>query len=198
MNSIVVNRNDAHAMASYLQMGVVILPPPFATLLSEEMSLSDISQLILPHVILWNPAVQFSNLNLVCPEGGCGARMHTTSWKCGQRKGLEPRILHCIDHTILLVAALWSCDNGHQISSIDSRVLQVVKIKTGFQPFILLHKTGFTSTFISTVIELIREGNPFSSVERIVKRKRHLYITTMAVQLQAKSASKYNPSTRAK
>ena len=118
--------------------------------------------------------------------------MHTNSWKYGQSKGLEPRILHDIDHTILLVSAVWFCDNGHQISSIDSRVLQVVKVKTGFQPFILLHKTGFTSAFITTVIELIQEGNSFSSVERIVKRKRHLYITTMAVQ--AKRAS--NPSTR--
>jgi hypothetical protein len=147
-------------------------------MLSQELSSGDACTLILPHVILWNPLVQFADLNLVCPESECSAKMHTRSWKHGHTKGLQPRILHDVDYTILLVSALWCCDEGHSISSTDSRILQFVVQKTGFRPFILLHKTGFTSTFVTTVIELIHEGNSFSGIERIITRKRQLYVTT--------------------
>ena len=57
--------------------------------------------------------------------------------------------------------------------------MQYLIERTDFQPFIL-HKMGFT-TFVNTVIELMQEENSFSAIERIVNRKRQMYITSIAV-----------------
>lgn len=167
------------------QLGTVIHPPPCppATSLSVPAVLSN---LILPHVMLWNPLLQLEKQT--CFHSECNGNLHTTSWKCGTGS-LQPRVLHDIDYTILLVSAVWLCDNGHSISSIDERVLSAIYEKHGFQPFILLHKTGFTTNFIMTVVELIGEGISFSGVERIVCRKRRQYTATLSQMVLKVSAS---------
>lgn len=129
--------------------------------------------------------MQFSHsVEFVCPHD-CGGCLHTMDWKCGQTRANQPRILHDLDFTVLLVSALWACDKGHtRISSTDPNVLHMLYERLHFQPFVLLHKTGFTTTFINTVLELVKEGNTFDGVERILKRKRQMYVMSIALQCE--------------
>ena len=130
--------------SSQVQLGVVIHPLQFPSLTSEQSTSGDLSYLILPHVILWNPLIQFESLiTIVCPEGGCNLQLQTNYWKYGQNKGSHPRIVHDLDYTVVLVSAVWCCDKGHNISSMDPRIVQHLVERTGFQPFILFHKKGF-------------------------------------------------------
>ena len=52
----------------------------------------------------------------------------------------------------------------------------------------------FTSTFVTTVIELIQEGNSFSGIERMIMRKRQLYYVS-AIAVQAKKLVENNSIT---
>ena len=64
---------------------------------------------------------------------------------------LQPRLLHISEHTAILVSALYVCPVGHEVSSTDPRLMEHNGIPN--VPFILLHKTGFMSNFVQTVIE---------------------------------------------
>ena len=135
--------------------------------------------------MLWDPVLQFGN-EIRCPERACGVSLNTKNWKWGQSTGSQPRLLHDLDYTVLLVSVVWSCENNHEVLSTDPRILKIVSDKYGFMPFILLHKIGFTRAFIYTMIEIIQEGGTFSGVERMVKQKRMMYATSVAKCMVAK------------
>ncbi len=139
--------------------------------------------------MLWNPLLQFGPVTCLYDE--CSSVLHTTSWKCGQTGSLQPRLIHELDYVVLLVSAVWSCDNNHYISSTDPRIIDLVHKKYGFQPFILLHKTGFTTSFVLTVIELIKEGITFNGMEHIVRQKRQQHVASVSEMVLKNSACKY-------
>ena len=82
--------------------------------------------------------------------------MHTCRWNTGCSVSHSPRLLHGIDYTILLVAAVYSCIEGHEIYSTDPHILQMFPEEES--PFIVLHRTGFTHDFAHTVIHIILEA----------------------------------------
>ena len=89
------------------------------------------------------------------------------NWKCGQTNALQPRVLHCLSHTVLLVSVVYTCENGHEIPSTDPRILQMLKVEEHV-PFILLHRTGFTRDFVHTILLLYIQGMPLKSIETFV------------------------------
>ena len=54
--------------------------------------------------------------------------------------------------------------------STDARLMQ--KISTPYLPIVLLHRTGFTASFLKHVISLVQEGLSMSSIARHIQRVR--------------------------
>lgn len=161
---------------------VIVLPPPSPYILGQnpgnDLSLED---LILPHILFWDPVHQYSAYfqgGLLCET--CKRNMKKAYWKCGQSEGKQPRLLHDAEHTILLVIAVYSCDNGHTISSTDPSILR--KVNPELQPFVLLHRIGFTKAFVRSVIQMISEGMTVSAIERYFKKIRADYGATMLIK----------------
>lgn len=76
--------------------------------------------------MLWHPLVQlpscFEILKL-CPVDGCNGILNLHGWTSGSTTGTQPRILHDINHIVLLVGALYRCDGkiSHTVYSTDPR-----------------------------------------------------------------------------
>ena len=150
-------------------------PPSFQCLLHITMP-SDPMELVLPHVIFWNPLVQLPLLHSqikCCPSDKCAGKLVLYEWSCGQSKCLQPRLLHYTYHTVLLVCAIYKCtENNHRIYSTDPRVLN--KLGSSFSlPFFLLHRTGITRQFVDSVVSLAKEGLSIKAIARHV-HEEHL------------------------
>lgn len=83
--------------------------------------------------------------------------------------------------------------NGSQHFINGLKNLQVVNEKW-FSTIYPSPPNWFTSTFVTTVIELIQEGNSFSGIERMIMRKRQLYYVS-AIAVQAKKLVENNSIT---
>ena len=101
---------------------VIYSPPPPLLLPCETGSTIDYTACILPHVLLWNPLQQFAVVfgeKPGCVKERCAGLLKLRCWKVGQTHSLQPRIVHASKCTVLLVAALYSCSFGHEVSSTD-------------------------------------------------------------------------------
>ena len=129
--------------------------------------------IILPRVILWNPLVQIpllSSILVQCPFEHCESSLVLHSWTMGQNNGRLPRLIHDTEGVALLVSALYKCSNGHLIYSTDPRLMK--KISIPYLPFILLHRTGFTRSFITNVGSLVQQGLSMNCIARHIKNVR--------------------------
>jgi len=134
-------------------------------------SSTSFGSLILPHVIFWNPLVQFpllKNLLEVCPNDKCEGILKFYAWANSVNKGMQPRLLHDIHYMVLLVGAIYKCHKcNHQVYSTDPRVLE--KIEMVQLSFFLLHRRGFTRVFVDYIICLPQEGLAIQSIARHIQ-----------------------------
>ena len=107
----------------------------------------------------------------------------------GQTNSLQPRVIHAIDYTILLISAVYKCPVGHESSSTDPRIIDLVGDHN--VPFILLHKTGFTKSFEGSVIELVKQGMTVKGIESYVKQMRLRYTASLIVKVHDLLQSSY-------
>ena len=152
----------------------IMQPPSTQELFSGNSVLpSDISTLLLPHVILWHPLVQFPLLSNRCPFGNCTGVLLFHMWPIGQSKGKQPRLLHDTYSIVLLVGAIYKCTKNHTVYSTDPCYTQRID---RFLPFVLLHRTGFTRAFIHCVNSLVQEGLPIQAIARHMWYKERVCI----------------------
>ena len=144
-----------------------------------------VNLLILPHVICWHPLIQFPLLTEsleACPTDKCTGKLRFHEWACGQSKGKQPRLLHNIQHTVLLAGAIYKCTEGqHTIYSTDPLILR--KIGIVHLPFFLLHRSGFTRTFVHCVVSLAHEGLNIKAIARHIQSLREEYAAELIVKL---------------
>lgn len=96
----------------------VVICPPYL----QQMTLSDIpsipAKLILSSVIVWNPLLQFPTLKQSlnkCPRDNCGSMLQFYTWTNGQRKDMQPCLIHNVQSTTLLITAVYRCSQDHII-----------------------------------------------------------------------------------
>lgn len=160
-------------------------PPSFQVLLSTGIP-SDLSTVVLPNVTLWHPLVQFPmqcHSLQVCPNEECTGILKLHVWAIGQSKGIQPRLIHHVDSTILLVGAIYKCSSGHTIYSTDPRLLR--RLDSVQVPFVLLHRSGFTRAFIHSVVSLAKEGLPIKAIARHLQSVREEYAAELLHHLIA-------------
>ena len=157
----------------------IINPPGIQLLLTPEViCTTSFGRVILPHVMFWDPIVQFpflKNLLEACPIDECEGILQFHAWANGVNKGMQPRLLHDIHYVVLLVEAVYKCHQcNHHVYSTDPRVLQ--KIEMPRMPFFLLHRRGFTRTFVDYIINLAHEGLAIQSIARHIQAMRETYV----------------------
>ena len=152
----------------------IITPPNPASILHSRPEATNLASIVLPYVILWNPLNQFPcyfEEGIFCIKRDCRKPMHLSRWNTGSTISHSPRLLHGIDHTIILVSAIYSCIQGHELYSTDPCILGSFPEEEHI-PFILLHRTGFTRDFARTVIHMTLGGMSFTSTEHFIHTRR--------------------------
>ncbi len=118
---------------------------------------------------------------LLCPS--CTQPLNKiVHWKWGQSDGLKPRLIHNVEHTVLIVAAVYTFVCEHTMVATDPRILKMLQFEQ--LPFILLHRTGFTKGFINSIIQLVWGGMTIVQVEQYVVNCRREYIASLYVRLK--------------
>lgn len=141
--------------------------PPFLAVPGTEISDNDFNQ---PAVILWNPLLSHHfTVEINCPD--CGSSCGMKHWNDGSCESQQPRLLHAFDNIVVLVSAVYECMHGHLIFAHDARILDSLPSEVEI-PFVLLHRTGFTTQFIEMCNSLVRSGMNFYNIESLIIEKR--------------------------
>ena len=129
--------------------------------------------LFIPPVMIWSPLEQLQLVipnGLTCPQ--CGAsniKIYANGWRDGSVKRLEPRKLHGLSSTVILVTRMYKCEYNHEIVGYDAQIL--TQIPKDFIPFRLWHRTSFTKELIGSQIT---SGVPIKSIYQQLTQNRHL------------------------
>ena len=168
MVPIIVHRIEQHPMS------VGVIEPSYIPEMLPGNSLCDNSNLLLPSVMIWHPLIQFPlsyHTLSICPNANCTGVLSFYVWPMGQNKGKQPRLIHDTKSIVLLVGAIYKCSNNHTVYSTDPRYLKKIL------PFVLLHRTGFTRTFIHSAISLAQEGLSMLAIARHICAVRKEYVS---------------------
>lgn len=92
-------------------------------------------------------------------------------WNDGSSSSRQPRILHAIDNIVILVSAVYICENRHTILAHDEVILSCYPTKAAI-PFVLLHRTGFTPDLVEMCTSLVRSGMNFYNIESLIVERR--------------------------
>ena len=137
--------------------------------------------------MFWSPLLQLQCIlpdSCPCPHDLCHAAVivNETRWNIGNSAGHCPRIVHDIDHMVLLVPAVYACPNGHDTLATDPRLLAYIP-EQEYVPFILFHCSGVMRTFARTVITLTDEGLSFNAIEHFIISRRMEEMTSLRLKL---------------
>ena len=153
---------------------IIVPPSSYSVLLMQsEIRSSNECDYILPYVLLWDPLYQFHlhfKSGISCVNSHCSNSLSIKYWKYGQTNALQPRLVHGLSYTVLLVSVVYGCSNGHEVPSTDPRILTLISEE--HMPFILLHRTGLTKNLLQTILQLFIQGMPLRRIETFIKERR--------------------------
>ena len=128
---------------------------------------------LLPMVILWNPVLMygtaFPSTGLSCSK--CKRPCRMAYWNDGSSEHTQPRLIHDVEDVVLLVSAVYLCDEGHKTLAHDPTVFDMLPSKLVI-PFILVYKSGFTVNFVNLCGSLCQSGMNFHSLEGVICHRR--------------------------
>ena len=121
----------------------------------------------------------------------CGSKTQFSHWNDGSSPSTQPRILHDtynillfpvfslfpafplfpVYNVVLLVSAVYVCDNIHKLLAHDEILLQRFPTYR-MLPFILLSRTGFTTNLVNMCTSLCTHGMNFYSIETCILERR--------------------------
>ena len=103
----------------------IIEPPNPMLMLSQ--AASNVETFILPYTLIWNPLLQFQTFfgtSVQCSRVDCKSNIHLLRWNVGRSDNHSPRLLHDLNHMVLLLPAVYGCENGHDVLSTDLHILK--------------------------------------------------------------------------
>ena len=129
---------------------------------------------LFPTILIWNPIMTFQHLfpekGIKCPHGNCNKLATTVYWNDGSTQYRQPRLIHDIKDVVLLISAVYMCEDRHKTLAHDPRVLGVLP-KTMI-PFFLLYRSGFSCDLVDLVMSICPSGMNFHSLEAAIKKIR--------------------------
>ena len=98
-------------------LGTIITPP------HPQLGDAPYEDYFLPSVFIWDPYTAYPSL---FPSGSssCGGSTRFQYWNDGSSSSTQPRVLHDMHNIVLLVSAVYMCDNGHKLLAHDASVLK--------------------------------------------------------------------------
>ena len=82
----------------------------------------------------------------------------------------EPRVVYDTSSSLLLVSAVYTCPQNHQVPSHHPSVLGSLP-SSCYYPFYLTNRAGFTVEFLSQITGLVDRGTSFSRIEGMVREQ---------------------------
>lgn len=129
-------------------------------------------------------SIHFAN-GVQCPD--CVSKLQVSRWNVGRSEGHCPRLLHNINYVIILLPAVYECDNKHEVVSTDPYILRQFP-EEEYIPFILFHRSGITREFARCTIGLALEGLTFAVIERFIQRRRYENIASLQLKVNCISS----------
>ena len=128
-------------------------------------------------MLIWHPALTYKHIfesqGFQCPHESCEKIAVLKGWNDGHAQHCMPRILHDVKDTVLLISAIYVCEDGHKTLAHDARVLKL--ISQPLVPFVLLHQTGFTKEFVDLCTSVCHSGMNFHSLQAVIGKTRWHY-----------------------
>ena len=109
----------------------------------------------------------FPGGSIKCPHSSCCKLATTKYWNDGSMQYRQPRVIHDVKDVILLVSAVYMCEDRHKTLANDPRILKMLP-KTMI-PFIMLHRSGFSQDMIDLIMSFCHRGMNFYSIEAAIK-----------------------------
>ena len=82
---------------------------------------------LLPLLIIWHPVVTYKHIfvgeELLCPHETCKKMTVLKGW---HGPHYQPRTIHDVNDIILLVSAIYICEDGHKTFANDARILKII------------------------------------------------------------------------
>ena len=125
----------------------------------------------MPPVMIWSPLEQFQSQlanGLSCPSCDDGQLLQPYGWRDGSKERLEPRKIHGIAGTILLVGRIYKCSRGHETVGYHPKVLEQIPQTNTAVPFCLWHKTGFSKQLMDVIVGMVSSGISISEAHTFI------------------------------
>ena len=124
-----------------------------------------------PSVLLWNPLLSHRLIvNIKCPD--CGSNVDLKQWNDGSCPSRQPRLLHEVETIVFLIGCVYRCPLSHECMSHDARILRQLSEVGCEIPFVLLHRTGFMTSFVELCYTLVTSGMNFYNLESMIIERR--------------------------
>ena len=142
-------------------LGTIITPP------HPQLGDAPYEDYFLQSVLIWDPYPSlFPSGSIQCCS--CGGSTRFQYWNDGSSSSTQPQVLHDMHNIVLLVSAVYMCDNGHKLLAHDASVLKRFPTHRVI-PFVLL---GFTMNLVNTCTSLCTHGMIFYKIETFVAERR--------------------------
>lgn len=112
----------------------------------------------------------FPERSIKCLHGNCNKLATTAYWNDGSTYSRQPRLIHDVKDVVLLVCAVYMCEDRHKILAHDPRVLSM--LHSTMIPFFLLHRSGFSCDLVDLIMAICPNGMNFHSLEAAIKKIR--------------------------
>lgn len=128
-----------------------------------------------PSLLIWDPLcdpklAENMMATMTCPLCNTALCKHNTCWSDGTHS-YQPRVLHSFKYQVLLISKIYHCHDNRILLSHDERIIELLP-KSIQIPFILLHKTGYTTEFVDSILSLCKNGFNFYKIESMVIEAR--------------------------
>ena len=127
---------------------------------------------LMPPVMIWSPLEQFHSQlvsGFLCPTCEDAQPLQPHGWRDGSKERLEPRKIHGMGGTILLVGRIYKCSKGHEIVGYNPKILEQIPLQHMAVPFCLWHRTGFSRQFMDVIVGMVSSGISISETHKCIK-----------------------------
>lgn len=111
----------------------------------------------------------FPSNSIICPS--CGQPTKHSHWNDGSTSSTQPRLLHDLDNILYLVSAVYRCENKHSLLAHDETILSSFPAPN-LIPFVLLKRTGVTTSLAEMCTSFIIRGLNFHAMESLISDRR--------------------------
>ena len=125
-------------------------------------------------MLIWSPLEQYSGLIDNLNRRTCDRTLSPDGWTSGCNGQGNPRLLHSVNTNAILISRVYVCTNQHRVLGHNPDIINAFT-RGGLHslvPFILWHKTGFTTALANFIVNMCESGQPIAQTECMLVENR--------------------------